>query len=121
MAAFEVRTDAREVARYPLPLISADWSALLPGIALWALALYLPLSLPLTRLEQALASSALSPAMQQSLLLTLSLLLALLLGALTDLGLGWALGPGWASSLGMIAAGWGLFTVLASRATEDRE
>jgi len=49
------------------------------------------------------------------------LLLALAIGVLADLGLSWALGPDWASSLGLIAAGWGLFTALASRAREDGE
>ena len=48
-------------------------------------------------------------------------LLALAIGVLADLSLSWALGPDWASSLGLIAAGWGLFTALASRAREDGE
>jgi hypothetical protein len=104
-----------------LPLAGPDWSALLPGIALWALALYLPLSLPLARLEQALAEGTLDPGLQQLLLVLSSLALALAIGTLTDLALGWALGPGWASSLGLIAAGWGLFTALASRAKDNGE
>jgi protein-S-isoprenylcysteine O-methyltransferase Ste14 len=104
-----------------LPPVGPDWSALLPGIALWALALYLPLSLPLARLEQALAETALEPVLQQGLLVLASLALALAIGTLTDLGLGWALGPSWASSLGLMAAGWGLFTALASRATGNGE
>lgn len=106
-------------ATSPLPLAGPDWSALLPGIALWALALYLPLSLPLARLEQALAEGPLEPGLQQVLLVLASLALAL--GTLTDLSLGWALGPGWASSLGLMAAGWGLFTALASRARDSGE
>lgn len=104
-----------------MPLVGPDWIALLPGIALWALALYLPLSLPLARLEQVLAASALEPGLQHLLLLLASLALALAVGTLTELGLGWALGPGWATSLGMIAVGWGLFTALASRARGDGE
>jgi hypothetical protein len=108
-------------AACPLPPVGPDWSALLPGIALWALALYLPLSLPLARLEQALAETALEPVLQQGLLVLASLALALAIGTLTDLGLGWALGPSWASSLGLMAAGWGLFTALASRATGNGE
>jgi hypothetical protein len=104
-----------------LPLVGPDWSALLPGIALWALALYLPLSLPLSRLEESLESSGLEPQLQQLLLVLASLALALAIGTLTTLSLGWALGPGWASSLGLIAAGWGLFTALASRARGDEE
>lgn len=108
-------------AHQPLPLAGPDWSALLPGIALWALALYLPLSLPLGRLEQVLAAGGLAPEVQQLILLLSSLALALAIGALTDLALGWALGPGWASSLGLMAAGWGLFTALASRARDSGE
>ncbi|MFM9103751.1 MAG: hypothetical protein ACKOPS_21445, partial [Cyanobium sp.] len=49
------------------------------------------------------------------------LLVGLVLALQAFLGLGWALGPGWAGSLGLIAAGWGLFTALASRAREDGE
>jgi hypothetical protein len=104
-----------------LPTVGPDWIALLPGISLWALALYLPLSLPLTRLEQSLAAGPLTPALQQLLLVLASLSLALAIGTLTDLALGWALGPGWAGSLGLMAAGWGLFTALASQARADRE
>jgi hypothetical protein len=108
-------------AHQPLPLAGPDWSALLPGIALWALALYLPLSLPLGRLEQVLAAGGLAAEVQQLILLLSSLALALAIGALTDLALGLALGPGWASSLGLMAAGWGLFTALASRARDSGE
>ena len=114
-------TDARENCPGPLLLAGPDWSALLPGIALWALALYLPLSLPLSRLEESLQASGMEPQLQQLLLVLASLALALAVGTLTCFGLGWALGPGWAGSLGMIAAGWGLFTALASRAREDKE
>jgi protein-S-isoprenylcysteine O-methyltransferase Ste14 len=109
------------IATCPLPPVGPDWSALLPGIALWALALYLPLSLPLARLEQALAEGSLDPGLQQLLLVLASLALALAIGTLTELGLGWALGPSWASSLGLMAAGWGLFTALASRARDSGE
>jgi hypothetical protein len=116
-----VGADARENRPGPLLLAGPDWSALLPGIALWALALYLPLSLPLSRLEESLEASGLEPGLQQLLLVLASLALALAIGTLTCLALGWALGPGWASSLGLIAAGWGLFTALASRARGDGE
>ncbi|MFO7628542.1 MAG: hypothetical protein R6W06_03300 [Prochlorococcaceae cyanobacterium] len=104
-----------------MPIASADWSSLLPGIALWALALYLPLSIPLARFEQSLAAGPLPAPLQQLLLLLSSLSLALAVGLATNLALGWALGPGWAASLGLIASGWGLFTALASRATEGGE
>jgi hypothetical protein len=113
--------DAREICGLPLPLTSPDWSPFLPGIALWALALYLPLSGPLGRLEEALTTGPLPGAAQQLVLVVSSLLLALAIGVLADLALSWALGPDWASSLGLIAAGWGLFTALASRAREDGE
>ena len=38
--------------------IPESWALLLPGSALWALAVYLPLSAPLSRLEEALAAEA---------------------------------------------------------------
>ena len=103
---------------FPLAERIADWSPLLPGIAFWSLALYLPLSLPLARLEETLATGPLPPAAQQLLLVITSLALALGAGLLTDLGPGWALGPGWGSSLGLMAALWGLFWTLASRSRE---
>ncbi|EDY38925.1 conserved hypothetical protein [Cyanobium sp. PCC 7001] len=100
-----------------MPYTSVDWIALAPGIALWALALYLPLG----RLEQVLAAGSLPDGVQQLLLVVASLALALALGVLTELALGLALGPSWASSLGLIAVVWGLFTAFASRAREDEE
>lgn len=93
----------------------SEWSPLLPGVALWALALYLPLSLPLGRLEESLAAGPLDGGLQQLLLTVASLLLALAAGLVTDLVLGWALGPGWAGSLGLMAALWGLFWGLVAR------
>jgi hypothetical protein len=45
-----------------------------------------------------------------------SLLLALGVGVVTQLIASWALGPGWASSLGFIAIGWSLLLIAASRA-----
>ena len=98
-----------------MPSTLADWSSLLPGIALWALALYPPLCVPLLRLEEALASGPLAPLGQQLLLTFSALLLALTAGVLTDLVLGWTLGPSWAGSLGLLAALWGLFWSLAAR------
>ena len=88
-------------------------------MAFWALALYLPLSLPLARLEAVLAAGELPEAAQQLLLALSNLTLALAVGLATDLALSWALDPSWASSMGLIAAGWGLFTALASRAKND--
>jgi hypothetical protein len=88
----------------PLPAIGPDWSGMLPAIALWALALYLPLSAPLARLEDSLADSSLPPALQQLALVLSSLLLALAVAVVAVLLLSWCLGPGWAGSLGLMAA-----------------
>ena len=99
----------------PLPdWIPNSWTLLLPGTALWALAFYLPLSGPLSRLEEALAAGPLAEDTQQLLLVCSSLLLALAVGAITNLALGWALGPGWGTSLGLMAALYGLFWGLSS-------
>ena len=99
----------------PLPdWIPNSWTLLLPGTALWALAFYLPLSGPLSRLEEALAAGSLAEDTQQLVLVGSSLLLALAVGAIANLALGWALGPGWGTSLGLMAALYGLFWGLAS-------
>lgn len=92
-----------------------DWSSLLPGTALWALALYLPLSVPLGRLEAALAEAPWGEAAREAALLASSLLLALAVGGLTQIGLSWALSPGWATSLGLMGVLSGAFWTLASR------
>jgi hypothetical protein len=94
--------------------IPNSWTLLLPGTALWALAVYLPLSGPLSRLEEALAAGSLAEDTQQLVLVGSSLLLALAVGAIANLALGWALGPGWGTSLGLMAALYGLFWGLAS-------
>jgi hypothetical protein len=106
---------------WPVPTVGPDWSSLAPGIALWALALYLPLSGPLSRLEASLAAGSLPPALQQLALVVSSLLLALAVGLVSVLVLGWALGPGWASSLGLMAVLAGGFWSLASRADSRNE
>lgn len=93
----------------------ADWLPLLPGVALWALALYLPLSLPLRVLEERLGAAELPESLQGVLLVLISLVAALGAGVLMELLLGWALGPGWGASIGLVAALWGLFWALASR------
>lgn len=98
----------------------SDLSPLLPGIALWALALYLPLSVPLARLEQALDDASLEEGLQQLVLVGGSLLLALAVGLGVELLLSWALGPGWAGSLGLIAVLGGLSIGLAARRDDDR-
>jgi hypothetical protein len=98
--------------------IPNSWTLLLPGTALWALAVYLPLSGPLSRLEEALAAGPLAEDTQQLLLIGSSLLLALAVGAITNLALGWALGPGWGTSLGLMAALYGLFWGLAASRNE---
>ena len=48
-------------------------------------------------------------------LLILGLLLAMTVGVAVQLLLGWALGPGWASSLALITIGWSLFISLARK------
>ena len=121
--------DARGIpqsAAPPRPITVPDWipdgwTLLLPGSALWALALYIPLSVPLARLEAALSTAGLSEESQQVLLITASLLLALAVGVLVNLVLSWALGPGWGSSLGLVAALYGLFWGLAASRERDRD
>ena len=83
------------------------------GGLLWALALYVPLSAPLSRLESSLEASKLPESLRQPTLVISSLLLALAVGVITQLILAWALGPGWASSLALITIGWSLFLVVA--------
>ena len=99
----------------PLSDALAAWRSLLPGIALWALALYVPLSLQLGRLEEGLTSGPLAGGSGELILAIGSLLLALVAGLAVDILLGFTLGPGWASSLGVLAALWGPFLALASR------
>ena len=96
-----------------------ELSSLLPGTALWALALYLPLSLPLSRLEEALAEGPLSEGLGQIVLLLSSVLLAFAVGGITQLGLSWVLSPSWAASLGLMAVLAGAFRTLASRRDES--
>ncbi len=96
-----------------------DWTSLLPGTALWALALYLPLSQPLARLEEALTQGPLSEGLRQIVLLLSSVLLAFAVGVITQLGLSWALSPSWAASLGLMAVLAGAFWTLASRRDES--
>lgn len=102
----------------PMPLSFADFTPLLPGIALWALALALPLSALLTPLERGLAEGALAPAGQQLLLVVAGVSLALLVGVGCQLLLSWLLGPDWASSLGLIAVLAGLFWSVAGRSDD---
>ena len=99
----------------PLSDALADWRSLLPGIAIWALALYVPVSLQLGRLEEGLSSGPLAGGGGELILAIGSLLLALMAGLAVDLLLGWTLGPGWSTSLGVLAALWGPFLALASR------
>jgi len=96
-----------------------EWSSLLPGTALWALALYLPLSLPLARLEEALTQGPLSEGLRQIVLLLSSVMLAFAVGGITQLGLSWALSPSWAASLGLMAVLAGAFWTLASRRDDN--
>ena len=85
------------------------------GALLWALALYVPLSAPLSRLEASLETSTIPENWIQGCLILSSLLLALAVGLATQLGCSWALGPGWASSLGVVVLGWSLLLTLTNR------
>jgi hypothetical protein len=96
-----------------------DWTSLLPGTALWALALYLPLSVPLARLDEALAEGPLPEGLRVIVLLLSSVLLAFTVGGITQLALGWALSPSWAASLGLMAVLAGAFWTIASRRDEN--
>ena len=88
-------------------------SSTLSGGLFWAIAVYLPLSAPLSRFEASLESSPLSTPWRQAALVISSLLLALAVGVITQLVLAWVLGPGWASSLALITIGWSLFLLVA--------
>ena len=85
------------------------------GALLWALALYVPLSAPLGRLEASLEARSIPESWRQGVLIVSSLLLALAMGLITQLGCSWALGPGWASSLGVVVLGWSLLLTLTNR------
>ena len=85
------------------------------GALLWAIALYVPLSAPLSTLESSLKEGELPESVSQPVLVISSLLLALAVGVGLQLLLGWALGPGWASSLALITIGWSLFLSLARK------
>ncbi|MFM7635264.1 MAG: hypothetical protein ACKO7Z_06730 [Cyanobacteriota bacterium] len=98
----------------------SEWIPLLPGVALWALALYLPLSVPITRFEESLLEGPLDGSSRELVLVLSSLALALAVGVVMELLLCWALGPGWSSSLGLMAVLAGLTWTLADRARGDR-
>ena len=85
------------------------------GAVLWAIALYIPLSGPLTRFETSLLDSHLPEQGRQIALVLSSLLLALGVGMVTQLLMSWVIGPGWASSLAVIAIGWSLLLIAASQ------
>ena len=88
------------------------------GALIWALALYVPLSAPLSRLETSLETSTIPEDWRQGVLILSSLLLALAVGLATQLGCSWALGPGWASSVGVVAVGWSLLLVFSNRGSD---
>ena len=89
------------------------------GAWLMAIALYVPLSAPLSTLESSLEESELPESVRQPALVISSLLLALATGVVTQLGFSWALGPGWASSLGVVAVGWSVLLILANAGKTD--
>ena len=89
----------RGVCRRALPLSSSDWITLASGSALWALALYIPLSGPLGRLEAELSGTGLSESLQNTILVLSSLLLAAAIGLISQIAMSWPLGragaPAW--------------------------
>ncbi|MEB3158750.1 MAG: hypothetical protein VKK03_04745 [Synechococcus sp.] len=89
--------------------------ATLRGALFWALALFIPLSGPLSRFEDSLKEGPLSAHWQQIALVLSSLLLALGVGVVVQLLLSWTLGPGWGSSLALITVGWSLLLMAAKR------
>ena len=89
------------------------------GALLWGIALYVPLSAPLSTLESSLEESGLPESVRQPVLVISSLLLALGTGVLTQLGISWALGPSWSSSLGVVAVGWSVLLVLANAGKDE--
>ena len=89
------------------------------GALLWAIAFYVPLSGPLSAFEASLSDSPLSDKWRQIALVISSLLLALVTGVVTQLGFSWALGPGWASSLGVVAVGWSVLLIFANTGKDD--
>ena len=109
----------RGVCRRALPLSSSDWITLASGSALWALALYIPLSGPLGRLEAELSGTGLSESVQTTILVLSSLLLAAAIGLISQIVMSWALGPSWGASLGLMAVLSGAFWSLASRRDQD--
>ena len=95
-------------------------AAIWRGALFWALALYIPLSGPLTRFEESLEDSPLSEGIRQAVLIGSSLLVALVSGLLAQLVFSWVLGPEWGSSLALIGIGWSLLLVISgSGKTED--
>ena len=89
------------------------------GALLWAIALYVPLSAPLSTLESSLEESDLPESVRQPVLVISSLLLALVTGVITQLGFSWVLGPSWACSLGVVAVCWSVLIVLANAGKDD--
>ena len=85
------------------------------GAVLWAVALYIPLSGPLSRFEASLATSPLPEQGRQIALIMSSLVLAVAVGMVTQLIASWVIGPGWASSLAVITIGWSLHLVFATQ------
>lgn len=62
-----------------------------------------------------LVEGTLPVAMQTACLVLRSLMLALAAGVLTHLGVSWAIGPGWSSSLAVIGLVFSLALTLANR------
>ena len=95
--------DANGPVLFPLELTAAGHRPLGPG----------PLSAP-ERADQPLRGEPGRGAAH-------SLALALAVGVVVELLLCWALGPGWSSSLGLMAVLSGLFWSVASRQSKDKD
>ena len=90
------------------------------GAVFWALALYIPLSGPLARLEESLKDSALTDGVKQTVLVGSSLMVALVSGVLAQLVFSWILGPEWGSSLALIGIGWSLLLVISDSGKTEK-
>ena len=107
------------VCRRALPLSIRHSINVASCSALWALALYIPLSAPLGRLEAELSGTGLSESLQTTILVLSSLLMAAAIGLISQIAMSWALGPSWGASLGLMAVLSGAFWSLASRRDQD--
>ena len=102
----------QDLTTLSIPLLEASiWR----GAVLWAIALYIPLSGALAPFEAGDREGQPMQRRLQIILIICSLLLSLTVGLVTQLTASWVLGPGWSSSLAVIAIGWSVFLIAADR------